>query len=81
MEVHGNPEVYRQPSSSLVCTNGSRAKKKKKKLARTTPREQSPRKWNGESMKAAIKAVAEGKLGVNRAADQYAVYTTVYAER
>jgi hypothetical protein len=30
-------------------------------------------KWSEESMSGAIKAIAESKMGVNRAADQYGV--------
>ena len=39
------------------------------------------RKWNEESMTGAIKAVAEGKLGVDRAADQYAVPRSTLKDR
>ena len=39
------------------------------------------RKWNEESMTGAIKAVSEGKLGVNRAADQYAVPQSTLKDR
>ena len=64
-------------SSALWCVPMSRGQSKRKRsLPEQRPESNCPqkyRKWNDESMRAAIKAVAEGKLGVNRAADQYAV--------
>ena len=39
------------------------------------------RKWTKESMAGAIKSVLDGKMGVNRAADQYSVPRTTLKDR
>ena len=39
------------------------------------------RKWDDESMSGAIKSVMDGKMGINRAADQYGVPRTTLKDR
>ena len=59
-------------------------RKRKRSLPDQRPESNHPkkyRKWNEESMTGAIKAVSEGKLGVNRAADQYAVPRSTLKDR
>ena len=51
-------------------------RKRKRSLPDQSPGSNRPkkyRKWNEESMREAIQAVTEGKLAVNRAADQYTI--------
>ena len=59
---------------------------RKRKRRRTGPpklnnRPKKYRKWTKESMAGAIKCVIDGKMGVNRAADQYGVPRTTLKDR
>ena len=58
--------------------------KRKRSLPDQRPESNRPkkyRKWNEESKTGVIKAVTEGKLGVNRAADQYTVPRSTLKDR
>ena len=58
--------------------------KRKRSLPDQRPESNRPkkyRKWNEESKTGPIKAVTEGKLEVNRAADQYAVPRSTLKDR
>ena len=48
-----------------------KAKRRPKGPPKPNNRPKKYRKWDDESMSGAIKSVMDGKMGINRAADQY----------
>ena len=62
-----------------------RKRRKRKRRSTETPvvskRPKKYRKWSEESMSGAVKAVIDGKMGVNRAADQYGIPRSTLKDR
>ena len=61
-----------------------RRKKRKRRSTEKPPESKRPkkyRKWSEESMSGAIKAIIDGKMGVNRDADQYGVPRSTLKDR
>jgi len=62
----------------------TKGRKCKRSCVEHTPVSKRPNKypqWSEESISGGIKAVADGKLGVNRAADQYGVPRTTLKDK
>lgn len=61
-----------------------KCRKRKRRSGESPPESKRPKKyrqWNEESMSGAIKAVIDGKMGVNRAADQYGIPRSTLKDR
>ncbi len=60
---------------------GRKRKRRSTEMPAGSKRPKKYRKWSEESMSGAVKAVAENKMGVNRAADQYGVPRSTLKDR
>ena len=69
---------------SVRGTMPRRGRKRKRRSTETPAGNKRPkkyRKWSEQSMSGAIKAVVDGKMGVNRAADQYEIPRSTLKDR
>ena len=63
-----------------VCAEMGRRKQKRKAQKKREPCNR-PKKWSEESMTGAMKAVADGLFGVNKAADEFGVPRSTLKDR